>query len=107
VQSEAPIELKVHIAQDEETGVWYIAASDIPGMRVEGDTADELIRRIEDVASDLLELNLDEVIANVAARHRKQSTKRAAKPAKSPSKCENRPRTVIRPVFDSPLAVAC
>jgi hypothetical protein len=105
VHQKPDIELKVHIAQDEESGVWYIAASDIPGLRVEADSADELIRKVEDVAADLLELNLEEVAANVAARQRKRSPK-AAKASRSAESGE-RPRTVIRPVFDSPLAVAC
>lgn len=85
------IELKVHIAQDEESGCWYIAASDIPGLRVEADTVHDLIRRIEDVAPDLIELNCAEILASFG-----KSKKLAA----------HRPPVSILPVFDSPLAVA-
>ena len=87
-------ELKVHLARDEESGRWYIAHSDIPGLRVEADTAGELIRMVQDVAPDLIELNFDEILANEHARHR--TSARAA-----------RPNLAIRPVFDSPMAIAC
>ena len=101
MNTEMDIELKVHIAQDEETCVWFIAASDIPGLRVEGNSADELIRKVEDIAPELIELNMAEIIAAVAAkqkRRRKPAPERAA---------GHKPRTLIRPVFDSPLALAC
>jgi len=90
------VELKVHLAKDEESGRWYIAASDIPGLRVEADSADELIRIVQDVAPDLIELNAEEVLAMAHARahHKRAATKQ-------------RPPVAIRPVFDSPMAVAC
>ncbi|MCA1653354.1 MAG: DUF1902 domain-containing protein [Sphingomicrobium sp.] len=97
------IELKVHVARDEETGVWYIAASDIPGLRVEADTADELIRKVDDIGPELIELNIEEI---VAAQKPSRAAKTRTKPD-SPGRPPDRPRTVIRPVFDSPLAVAC
>lgn len=93
-----PIELKVHFAKDEETGRWYIAQSDIPGLRLEADSADELIRKVEEVAPDLIELNGEEIMANV-----RQTAKRG-------SDTQARARRLpvsIRPVFDSPMAVAC
>lgn len=97
-----PIELKVHFAKDDETGRWYIADSDIPGLRVEADSADELIRKVEDVAPDLIELNVEEILAAVRARTRPiPARKKAHKPATS------RPAVSIRPVFDSTMAVAC
>lgn len=91
-----PIELKVHVARDEETGRWFVAASDIPGMRVEADTADELIRAVNDVAEALIELNIEEILRNVQARSR----------AAAPPQEAKRPLRVY-PVFDSPMAVAC
>lgn len=94
-----PIELKVHFAKDDETGRWYIAESDIPGLRVEADSADELIRQVQDVAPDLIELNVEEILASVRAR-----TKPV--PARRP-RAHCRPALSIRPVFDSPMAVAC
>lgn len=85
------IELKVHIAHDEESGRWYIAASDIPGLRLEADTVHDLIRKVEDVAPDLIELNCDEILAPYRkSKRRKQML---------------RPVSIL-PVFDSPLAVA-
>jgi hypothetical protein len=59
------IELEVHLARDEGTGRWYIASSDLPGLRLEADTAPDLIREIENVAPDLIELNYDEISAFV------------------------------------------
>jgi hypothetical protein len=86
------MELKVHIAQDDATRCWYVARSDIPGLRLEADSADELIRKIEDVAPDLVEVNCDEILAKLdlkpTAEHR-----------------EERCKPVIRPIFDTPMAV--
>lgn len=50
-------ELQVHIDFDEKAGVWYVAKSDIPGLRLEADNPFRLIERIGDVASELIELN--------------------------------------------------
>ena len=86
-----PIELKVHFAQDDETGVWYIAESDIPGLRVEADSAEALMRKVADVAPDLIELNVEEILAAHGAEGQSGT---------------QRPRLNIRPVFDSPMPVA-
>jgi hypothetical protein len=40
-----PIELKVHLAQDGETCLWYVAQSDVPGLRLEAETVHELMRK--------------------------------------------------------------
>lgn len=88
------VELKVHLAKDEESGRWFIAASDIPGLRVEADSADELIRIVQDVAPDLIELNAAEIIANDHAKSRRR-------------KSTQKPTLAIRPVFDTPMAIAC
>jgi hypothetical protein len=86
------MELRVHIAQDEETALWYVARSDIPGLRVEAESADELIRKIEDVAPDLVELNCDEILAGLD-------------PKPTAEEREERCKPVIRPIFDTPMAV--
>jgi len=80
------IELKVHLAFDKEAAVWYVAESDIPGLRLEADDPMELVRRISETAAELVELNLGEVVKN----H------------------ENKARRNVRftPVFDSSLPVA-
>jgi hypothetical protein len=47
----------VKIAYDEEANVWYVLHSDVPGLRAEADTADELINRIPPMLADLIEEN--------------------------------------------------
>ncbi len=88
-RKQSPIELSVHLAQDAETGVWFVAKSDIPGLRVEGASADEIIRKVQDVAPDLIELNFEEICE--------------AMPQRRPVRGM---RPVIRPIFDTPLALA-
>ncbi len=55
------IELEVHLAKDDETGRWYVSESQVPGLRVEADSAADLIRTIELVAPELIELNALEI----------------------------------------------
>jgi hypothetical protein len=50
-------ELQVHINFDEEAGVWYVAKSDIAGLRLESDNPFRLIERIAEAARELMELN--------------------------------------------------
>lgn len=80
------IELKIHLAFDAEASVWYIAESDVPGLRLEADDPMELVRRISESVAELIELNEGEVL-------RKQASKR-------------RPSVRFTPVFDSSLPVA-
>lgn len=79
------IELKVHLAFDKEANVWYIAESDIPGLRLEADDPMELVKRIGESAAELIELNEGEVL-------RKQAKK-------------DRPSVRFTPVFDNSLPV--
>jgi hypothetical protein len=82
------VELSVHLAYDAEAEVWYVAASDIPGLRLEADNPQKLIERICECAPELLELNAEEV-------------RRAHAPRRKPT-------LAVKPVFDSPLQlVAC
>ena len=78
------IELKVHLAFDDEAEIWYVAKSDIPGLRLEASDPLELVRRISETAGELVELNEGEVL-------RKQA---------------GRPTVRFTPVFDSSLPVA-
>jgi Domain of unknown function (DUF1902) len=87
------IELEVHLAQDAETRLWYVASSDVPGLRLEAESVHELIRKVEDVAPELVELNRQEI----ADRH----DSRLAGPE------ADRPPVTIRPLIDTPLAIAC
>lgn len=80
------IELKVHLAHDEEAGVWFVAESDIPGLRLEADNPIDLMRRIAECAGELIELNEAEIIKNHVHK--------------------TRPSVSLMPVFDSPLDVA-
>jgi hypothetical protein len=90
------IEFKVHLACDDETGRWYIAESDIPGLRLEADDPFALIERIKDAAPELIELNYEEIAAACAAG--------------ADAECAIKDRRELRPtffpVFDSPLALA-
>ena len=87
------IELQVHLAQDAETGLWYVASSQVPGLRLEAESVHELIRKVADAAPELIDLNR----AEIAASH----DKRLAGPEAA------RPSVTIRPVIDTPLAIAC
>ena len=82
----AVIELNVHLAYDDEADVWYVAASDIPGLRLEADNPQHLIDRIEKCAAELIALNFDEVAEKRVSR--------------------KKPAVAVRPVFDSPLQLA-
>lgn len=86
-------ELKVHLACDEETGRWYIAESDIPGLRLEDADPLALMARIQEAALELIELNQDEILATCRAKS-------------APVKQGSRLRPSILPVFDNPLALA-
>ena len=86
-----PIELKVHIARDEETDRWYIAQSDIPGLRLEADTADELVSRIVQASPELISLNEKEIVARFEGARR----------------TNGRPPLSVLPIFDSPVQLAC
>lgn len=72
-------ELRIHLKYDDESKRWFVAHSDIPGLRLEADTPQELIQRIADAAPELIELN--------AARE----------------EANTRPALSWTPVFDSPL----
>lgn len=93
---ETAIELRVHIAQDTESGRWYIAESDIPGLRLEADDALALIERVREAAPEMIELNVAEILAKHSIDVDDAPT--AADFAKI--------RHGITPVFDSPLDLA-
>ena len=52
-------EFTVSVAHDLEAGVWYVEASDIPGLNAEADTYEGLVEVVLDLAPDLIEHNLD------------------------------------------------
>ena len=82
----AIVELKVHLALDDETGRWYVASSEVPGLNLDSVDPMRLIRRIMTVAPELIELNAVEVTRLYGIK----------------------PGDPVRltPVFDSPLQLA-
>jgi hypothetical protein len=50
--------LTVQVEHDEVSGIWYVAASDLPGLAAEAESYDALVAIIQDVAPDLLRANL-------------------------------------------------
>lgn len=80
------IELKVHFARDEESGRWYIAESEVPGLRLEAETASRLIERVSLCAGEMIELNMAEIVETKMLRSGQKLR--------------------VRPVFDSPLELA-
>lgn len=47
----------VTAAWDAESGMWYVADSDIPGLCTEAPSFEALVERVAAVAPDLIELN--------------------------------------------------
>ena len=79
-------ELHIHLAADEATGRWYVADSELPGLRLEAADPARLIRRIIAAAPELLVLNAKEIEARFGM---------------SPGEAVK-----LTPVFDSPLPLA-
>lgn len=79
-------ELKVHLAVDGETGRWFVASSQVPGLNLDSVDPMRLIRRIMTVAPELIELNAVEV-----------ERLHGIKPGDP---------VQLTPVFDSPLQLA-
>jgi len=54
-----PVEVRVAIKFDADAGVYYVAESDLRGLRVEAATMDEMQREILGAASELLHDNFN------------------------------------------------
>lgn len=50
-------EFEIRAAWDDEAGVWYIAASDLPGLAAEGATLEALRDKLATLIPELVELN--------------------------------------------------
>ena len=50
--------IQVTVSQDEKEGVWFVQASDVPGLNAEAATLDALVEAIADLAPDLVAANL-------------------------------------------------
>lgn len=81
-----PVELRVHLAFDAEARRWYIADSDVPGLALEADDPVALLRRIEQAAPEMIELNAEEVARRFGL--------------------QPGGRVQLTPVFDSPIELA-
>ena len=83
---QATNELTVHLAHDDQTGRWYVAESEVPGLRLEASDPATLIRRIQKAAPELIELNACEIEAQYGVKSGQEIK--------------------LIPVFDSPLQLA-
>ena len=70
-----------------------MASSDVPGLRLEAESVHELIRKVEDISPELVDLNREEIAV--------ATTVGFAGPL------AERPPVTIRPVIDTPFAIAC
>jgi len=66
--AEQKITLRVTLAHDAKAGVWHVAESDVPGLHLEAATAEELARKVDTAAPEMVELNLDEILARHGGR---------------------------------------
>lgn len=68
----------VKAAFDDDAGVWFVESSDLAGLNAEAASVEELVRKVEVAAADLLEetgasFDLDvpiELVAHASARAR-------------------------------------
>lgn len=63
---------------DDEASVWYVAETNVPGLRTEATTADDLIRKLEVMIPEMLSLNCAMDYASVPFEliaHKAASTK--------------------------------
>jgi hypothetical protein len=97
VRMNETFELNVHLACDTETGRWYVADSDIPGLWLEADDPLTLIERLKEAAPEMIALNEAEILASCRAKMKQANPARIAM---------DHPRPTIRPIFDSPLQLA-
>lgn len=90
---EPVIELAVHLAFDDEAGVWYVAESDVPGLRLDDTDPHELMRRVDECVPEMIGLNLQEIwrkhLGDFADKH-----------------TQERSRFAMKPIFDSPFTYA-
>lgn len=49
--------LHVRAAWDDEAQVWYVAESDLPGLNAEGETLEQLHRKLQTLIPELVVLN--------------------------------------------------
>lgn len=59
--------LKVFVTHDATDRVWFVDSSDIPGLNAEADTYETLVEVIMDLAPDLIDHNLGQVVGDLLA----------------------------------------
>jgi len=52
------MQFTITVCHDEKEGVWFVQASDVPGLNAEVATLDALVDAIADLAPDLVAANL-------------------------------------------------
>jgi predicted RNase H-like HicB family nuclease len=63
-----PMQFTVTVLHDETEGVWFVEASDLPGLHAEAATLDALVDAIAEVAPDLAEFNVPEATTDIVLR---------------------------------------
>jgi predicted RNase H-like HicB family nuclease len=48
----------ITVCHDEKEGIWFVQASDVPGLNAEAATLDALVEAIADLAPELVTANL-------------------------------------------------
>jgi hypothetical protein len=56
------MQFTVTVCHDEKEGVWFVQASEIPGLNAEASMLDSLVEAIADLAPDLVAANLPDRI---------------------------------------------
>lgn len=51
------LEFRVVAKWDDEAKVWYVSDSNVPGLATEAETMDELLRKLQVMVPEMLELN--------------------------------------------------
>ena len=64
------INLRVEIGYDPEARVWHVVESDIPGLWLEADTAGELMNKLALAGPEMIELNVEHIMAAYGIRRR-------------------------------------
>ena len=55
---------RVSFRRDDEVNVWIATSKDVPGLILEGDSLDSLVKRVESAIPDLLETETYPVLRN-------------------------------------------
>ena len=61
------MQFTITVCHDEKEGVWFVQASDVPGLNAEAATLDALVDAIADLAPDLVAANLPGAVRESSA----------------------------------------